>query len=483
MITGLIRRAARLVAMLALVAGAMPAMAADKALLIGVGKFTQMDGHDLPGIDTDVDTMQGVAKRLGYGTIIELRNEQATRRAILDQLERALVTEASPEDRVMIYFSGHGTRIDVEDAAGKSEVHSAILASDAHVTTTPDGSAALHGVVVGSEFGALFARSKVRSIMLLVDACHSGSIDRAIHLGRPVMGNHVAVPKFFAWPGMPSSSHKAIAIGMRKGDPVATARYVSLSAAGDEESALATESGSMFTVGVSQAIADMSADGTVTPRQIVAHAADYIAHEAPADQVFHPEAHGPTGLIEAPVRLSDTRAGGGPNWNQALKVVEGLPGFAISGLQPRYREGQEVKMTFALPAQGYLNVIAIGPDDTVTLLFPNQNQPQSLVQAGAFALPGDLPRPGGNEIYFPVVAPFGKTLITAILTTKPMNLYDNAVDANGGKSLRTPSLAAIRELVAAGNADRAIAVGLRKSADIAAWSAKAEVLTCAAAGC
>jgi hypothetical protein len=140
-------------------------------------------------------------------------------------------------------------------------------------------------------------------------------------------------------------------------------------------------------------------------------------------------------------------------------------------------------MSFAVPAQGYLNVIAIGPDDTVTLLFPNQNQPQSLVHAGAFALPGDLPKTNGNEIYFPVVAPFGKTLITAILTTRPMNLYDNAVDANAGKSLRTPSLAAIRELVAAGNADRAIAVGSRKSAEVTAWSAKAEVLTCAAAGC
>lgn len=481
--TGFIRRAALLWAVLAWLAGAISAQAADKAVLIGVGKFTQMDGHDLPGIDTDVATMEGVAKRLGYGTIIELRNEQGTRRAILDQLERALITEASPDDRVLIYFSGHGTRIDVEDAAGKSEVHSAILASDAHLGTTPDGSTAMHGVVVGSEFGALFARSKVRSIMLLVDACHSGSIDRAIHLGHPVMGNHVAVPKFFSWPGMPSSTRKAIAIGVRKGDVGTTARYVSLSAAGDEESALATESGSMFTVGVSQAIADMSADGTVTPRQIVAHAAEYIAHEAPADQLFHPEAHGPTGLIEAPLRLTDTRAGGGPNWDQALKVVEGLPAFAITGVQSQYREGQEVKMTFAVPANGYLNVFAIGPDDTVTLLFPNQNQPQSAVHAGSFALPGDLPKPDGNEIYFPVVAPFGKTLITAILTTRLMNLFDNAVDVNAGKSLRTPSLAAIRDLVTAGNADRSIAVGQRKSVDITAWSAKAEVLTCSAGSC
>lgn len=481
--TGFMRHWGLLLAALAWVMGPMPASAADKALLIGVGKFTQMDGHDLPGIDTDVDMMRGVAKRLGYSTIIEMRNEQGTRHAILDQLERALVTEASPDDRVLIYFSGHGTRIDVEDAAGKSEVHSAILAADAHMTTLPDGSVAMHGVVVGKEFADLFARAKVKSIILLVDACHSGSIDRAVHLGRPVMGNHVAVPKFFSWPGMPSASRKAIAIGMRKGDVGTTSRYVSLAAAGDEESALATDSGSMFTVGVSQAIADMSADGTVTPRQIVSHAAEYIAHEAPADQVFHPEVHGPSGLVESPVRLTDTRAGGGPNWAQALNVVEGLPALGLGGLQPQYREGQEVKMTFTLPSDGYLNVIAIGPDDTVTLLFPNQNQPQSQVHAGTLALPGDLPKPGGNEIYFPVVAPFGKTLITAILTTQPKNLFDNAVDVNGAKGLRTPSLAAIRDLIATGNDQRSIAVGLRKSVTTTAWSAKAEVQTCAAGGC
>ena len=129
--TGFMRHLALLLTGLAWVIGVPPACAADKALLIGVGKFTQMEGHDLPGIDTDVDMMQGVAKRLGYTTIIEMRNEQGTRHAILDQLERALVTEALPDDRVLIYFSGHGTRIDVEDATGKSEVHSAILAADA----------------------------------------------------------------------------------------------------------------------------------------------------------------------------------------------------------------------------------------------------------------------------------------------------------------------------------------------------------------
>lgn len=472
----------------ALAAAPGSAWAKDTAVLIGVGKFVSLEGNDLPGIGLDVDMMKGVADRLGYKSVIELRDRAATRRAILDELEQLLVKDAEPTDHVLIYFSGHGTRVDIPNSEGKFETHSAIVAADAALVATADGGETLRGVVVGEEFSELFRRARVQSITLVVDACHSGSIDRNIALGHPVLGAVRAVRKFLVWPGMPStpaaSLDRAVSIGRPK-DTTTSARYVSMAAAGDEESALATDAGSMFTVGVTQAIAQKSADGAISPRETVKLASAYIAREASdaSSEVFHPEVHGSDILINSPMKLSDTSAGGGPNWREVLKIAAGLPKLEIAGVQARYKAGEEVRMKIALPAQGYLSVLAVGPDDTVTLLFPNQNAPDNHVSAGAISLPADIPKLNGQEIYFPVTAPFGKTLIAAVLTREPLDLVQSATDAHSGKALYTPSFAALEQLLEKGNATRAITLGVRKSVEVSAWATSLEAQTCSAQGC
>ena len=464
------------------------AWADDTAVLIGVGRFTTLQGNELPGIDRDIDMMKGVVDRLGYPVVVELRNEEATRRAILDRLERLLVTEAAPTDRVLIYFSGHGTRVDVAEDDGRLVTHSALVAADAAFGTSASGARTMRGLVVGKEFADLFRRARVKSVTLVVDACNSGSIDKAVTLGYPVLGATTAVRKFLVWPGMPATSataiDKAVGVGLRQtgGNE---ARYVSMAAAGDEESALATPGGSMFTVGVTQAIAEKSADGQISPRQTVRLASDFIEREVAKSnrEVFHPEVHGAEALIDAPMRLTDTSAGGGPNWRQVREIASGLPTLALAGMQSAYTAGQEVKLQLTLPAEGYLNILAVGPDDTVTLLYPNQNAPDNHVAAGTLSLPGDIPKVNGQEIYFPVTAPFGKTMIAAILTATPLNLAGSATDAHSGKALYTPSLAALKQLQQAGNATRSVVVGVRPAAGVTAWGVAVEAQTCGTGGC
>lgn len=469
---------------------AMPgaAWAKDTALLIGVGKFTNLSGSDLPGINLDVEMMEGVVNRLGYSSVVEIRDVEGTRAAILARLERLLVTEASPDDRVLVYFSGHGTRVDIPAGNGGYETHSAIVASDARIDSDAQGNQSLHGVIVGKEFADLFSRARVKSVTLVVDACHSGSIDKAIKLGRPVLGATQAVRKFLVWPGMPmqhaAAIDKAVGIGLRK-ESSSAARYVSMAAAGDEEAAIATGAGSLFTVGLTQAIAEKSADGQISPRQTVTLAAAYIEREVAksSSEVFHPEVHGSDLLIDSPMRLTNTAAGGGPNWREVSRVASGLPKLGLSGLQPAYKDGEEVRMQITVPSAGYLNVVSVGPDDTVTLLYPNQNARDNHVAAGTVSLPADIPKVSGQEIYFPVTAPYGKTLVAAIVTSAPLDLVANAVDANSGKALYTPSLAALKQLLAEGNATRSIAVGVRNSSNITAWAAMGELQTCGAGGC
>lgn len=464
------------------------AWAKDSAVLIGVGKFLTLKNSDLPGIGLDVDMMKGVAERLGYTSVVELRDEVATRRAILDRLERLLITEASPNDRVLIYFSGHGTRVDVKVGSGEIETHSAIVAADASMTADSDGNRTLRGVVVGNEFADLFSRAKVKSVTLVVDACHSGSIYKTVALGYPVLGSTQAFRKFLTWPGMPAAKtaaiDKAIGIDLRK-STADKALYVSMAAAGDEEAALATSGGSMFTVGVRQAIAAKSEVGQISPREAVRLASEYIEREVAKSngEVFHPEVHGADALIDGPMLLSDTSEGGGPNWREVLRITEGLPKLTLTGVQPQYKEGQEVRMQVSVPEEGYLNIVAVGPDDVVTLLYPNQNARDNHVTAGTLSLPADIPKVGNQEIYYPITAPYGKTMIAAILTKSPLDLVASATDAHSGKALYTPSLAALKQLEREGYATRRIAVGVRTSSNITAWATSIEAQTCSASGC
>lgn len=468
---------------------AMPgaAWAKDSAVLIGVGKFIALKGSDLPGIELDVEMMRGVAERLGYTSVAELRDEAATRRAILDRLERLLVTEASPNDRVLVYFSGHGTRVDVK-VGQEIETHSAIVAADATMSTDSEGNRTLRGVVVGNEFADLFRRAKVKSVTLVVDACHSGSIYKAVALGYPVLGSTRAFRKFLTWPGMPAvktaAIDKAIGIDLRK-STAEKALYVSMAAAGDEEAALATSGGSMFTVGMQQAIAARSEAGQISPREAVKLASEYIEREVAKSngEVFHPEVHGADILVDGPMRLTDTSAGGGPNWREVLRISEGLPKLGLTGVSPLYKEGEEVRMQIAVPTDGYLNVVAVGPDDAITLLYPNENARDNHVAAGTVSLPADIPKVGDQEIYFPITAPYGKTLVAAILTKKPLDLVASATDSHSGRALYTPSLAALKALLSEGNNTRAITVGLRNSSNITAWAASVEAQTCKAGGC
>lgn len=481
---GRIIERAGLLAALALAGIGTGAMAADKALLVGVGKFVNTPSANLPGIDKDVAMMDGVARRLGYTQIVKLQDEAATRRAILDAMQRVLVTETGADDRVLIYFSSHGTGLADDNDDEEDGQDEAILASDVRIGETPEGRAKIGGVILDDEIAALVARSKAKSVTLIVDACQSGTVDKSVSFARPVMGNSTGVKKVFMWPGFRGGKrsrifHADVSASSGNSGP---ANYVALTAAGDNEYAQATNSGSMFTVGITQAISAASADGQVSPRQIVENARKYIAGQTSGKERFKPEIHGAVGLMDRTLPLTRTNAGGGPNWTQVSQIATRLAPIPVTGLKDRYLDGQELQMTFNLPADGYLNVISVGPDDTVTLLFPNHLQQDNRVKAGTMALPGELKSSSGDPLYFPVTAPYGKTMVMAVLTKAAKNLYTNATDANDNKGLRTPSFAAISDLISVATAERAFSVAARPSGPTV-WATKAEMLTCGAKGC
>ena len=79
-----------------------------KALLIGINEYAHASVPPLKGPANDVKMMQKtLMERFAFDEIIELRDEAATHEGILNEM-RQLEIDASPNDQIVIYYSGHG---------------------------------------------------------------------------------------------------------------------------------------------------------------------------------------------------------------------------------------------------------------------------------------------------------------------------------------------------------------------------------------
>jgi hypothetical protein len=87
---------------------AVPAHAAKRALLIGVGRY-QNGIQSLEGPAYDIAALENVlSSKFQFTSVTKLTDEQATRAAILKAIE-ALIAQTKAGDYVFLYFSGHGT--------------------------------------------------------------------------------------------------------------------------------------------------------------------------------------------------------------------------------------------------------------------------------------------------------------------------------------------------------------------------------------
>ena len=225
--------------------------ARPRALLIGVA---DVPNNELPGIDLDIDNMKKVAEVMGFapGDIKVLFNQQATYANVREALATWVRSGVAPDDHVLIYFSGHGTR--VPDPANLSGVDDALVLHDVERARL-EGRATLRNVLIGHEFGAALAAITSRNVRVLVDACHSGTATRGIRLGNQRLGVGSGVEKFFSYDGMPKETPgRTRALRVASGSE----NYAALSAARDDEFAVGTEQGGLFTLGVVGAIEEAS---------------------------------------------------------------------------------------------------------------------------------------------------------------------------------------------------------------------------------
>jgi hypothetical protein len=386
--------------------------ARPRALLIGVADVPH---NALPGIDLDIDNMKKVAEIMGFqpGDIKVLFNEQASYANVRQALGGWVRDGVQPQDHVLIYFSGHGTRVPDPSPGNVGGVDDALVLHDVERVNI-QGRASLKNLLIGHEFGAALTAIPSRNVLVLVDACHSGTATRSLALGNERLGVSSGVMKFFSYPGMPTGQTRALKMG------TGHENYAALSAARDDEFAVGTEQGGLFTLGVVEAVQQASRDGKhPTVADLRTAATSFIATHTDEQSRHHPMTDGNEQLIRGELALIPLRDGQGPTWQALAALAAQAEPLTLSGTGHDVRLGQEITLEVAVPRPGYLNVITVDSQDRATVLYPNKFATVNEVKPGAFKFPT-------AEMNFVVRAaePVGPSLVVAFLTDKRVNLLE-----------------------------------------------------------
>jgi metacaspase-1 len=157
----------------------LAAKAQDRALLVGIGTYENLpEDMFLHGPKNDVKAIEALLTRtLSFKpeAIRVLTDGKASREAILSSVNDWLIAGTAPGDRIFFYFSGHG--LQVKDATKDEEdgMDEALSTFDIKA-----GEADWTNVILDDDLEALLEKMKGRTVTLVIDACHSGTISRSL---------------------------------------------------------------------------------------------------------------------------------------------------------------------------------------------------------------------------------------------------------------------------------------------------------------
>jgi hypothetical protein len=430
-------RAACILNALLLVGGALacavprPALAEQRALLVGVGKL-DIPGNDLPSIELDLDRMHEMLNLLGFEDrqIHTLQDESATSARVIAEFNTWLKQGVQPDDRVVFYFSGHGSNIPDERGDQDDDASQVLVTHDVKWARVKAGPS-LAGVLPDFRIAELLAAIPSHNVLFIVDSCHSGTVTRSFNLNNHSLGASPVYVKSLNYPGMPSPPPHAVTRGLASSterkepqwDP--QANYIAITAAADNQEAIGTMNGGVFTLGLTDAVKRLTSEGkSPTPRELRDDADAYIRSKVDKNQLYTPQIMGNQTLADKPIQVIALNASNGPNRKRLLELVAQQPQhIELTASNSQYLVDQPVKLTLKLPSDGFLNVVSVDSKDNATVLFPNGLQPGNAVSAGTFSFPTP-------QMTFDLLAaePIGPTLVVAFLSSDPINFYQDTVE-------------------------------------------------------
>ena len=168
---------------LALCLATLPVWAEKRALLVGINDYIYSDAIllDLRGCENDALLIKkALIGSFGFRAenIRVLLSREATASRIRDEFKSFLIDQSKPGDWIVFSFSGHGTQLRT-DMPPLDEV-------DDHkdeVLVTADTDPKKGPVIVDDELNVLLSQLKGRTVLVLLDCCHSGTATRGFTPG------------------------------------------------------------------------------------------------------------------------------------------------------------------------------------------------------------------------------------------------------------------------------------------------------------
>jgi len=417
------------------------ALGDDRVLIVGVGEYQDPDSN-LPGIDLDIKAMEDTALLMGFdrSAIKILRDSEATEQGIIDAMRTWLVDGVTANDRVLFYFSGHGSRF--ADSNGDEVIDQkdeAIIAHDFRIERSSEGNVAA-GLLVDESIGYLVSQIPSNNVMVVIDACNSGTATRSLSADPSYFGTdqisskylHYGFDDVIADSGVNVETLTATTRDLsQKAEilDIGASNYLAVTAARDDESAIATGNGSLFTLGFRDAIRQtVQQNASITPLQLQASIQKYITDYLEPARVFHPQLTGNEEAFNAPMKLtplpesSDEEMPDGTMWANLVDLTEDQDELDLTTNAQTYRLGDAVSISVKVPQDGYLNIVTVDSRDEDLVLFPNRFHQDNRVSAGTLTVPT-------NRMNFtlPASEPLGQTLVVAIFSTAPLDLYESQV--------------------------------------------------------
>jgi len=413
-------------------------LAMDRALLIGIGKYRNQI-EDLPGVKIDIANMQESAQLMGYQEeqIKVIMNEEATLANLKATIKSWLIDGTNEDDRVLIYFSGHGSRIPDFNGDEKDGADEVLVMYDSQIVKK-NNKKTIKNALLDDELNRYLKQLKSQDVMLLVDACNSGTVYRGF-AGQP--NETTAVAKFLSYSGIPKNqkrkqlllnNHESNAFDAEHVEP-GKYQFVALTAAGDDELALATKNGSLFTSGIKYYLQEAARNNqSITPKQLSEKVTQYIQDKVQREKlgaVYQPQLAGNQQLVNKTIPVSPIFLG--KNWHSLEQLTIDGTDILLSSSKSNLRIGDLLEIHLEIPQSGYLNVLNIDPSDTVYIVYPSSSFADNRVRKGKLILP--TPDMGYS---LQLTEPSGDNLFLAIITQQPINAYQGMVKGNrldGGK--------------------------------------------------
>lgn len=410
---------------------------ADRALIIGVGQYqfegTRGDGNpycpgysvcpitDLPGIDRDVDGMRKLVTDLGVpqANVRVLKDTEATLANVQKGLEWLLA--AGPNERAYFYYSGHGSQVPDEDGDEDDGADETLVLHDAKPTEK-----SMAGMLVDDWLAPRLTAASAREVVLIVDACHSGTVTKSSTDAERLQfwKRYVARPIPERTSGANKSTRSAEFVESKS---ARTGRYVALTAVEDFQLAPATINGSPFTQAVQQVISKARADRRkISLRDTRDGAAQQLVAAGFPRTSVNPQLSGDPTLASAPLPLQSAP---GARWSKLEQLVaQSTPGaISLSGTRDKYsvKAADPLELSVELKGEAYLWVFSVDRNDEAVLLLPNSWIEEVKLPAGKHRIPLDIKLPNPAQTLKFVPSAPGETLVVAVATPQKLKLPDD----------------------------------------------------------